>query len=1073
MRLEELQQALEKVDPATVLVPPGVLDYLIQTVGKLPALSWSTPHRECFTVDRQMLFLYFNQEELGLEPDRLLPATLILLPRPAPDELKSSDDGELLLSYWRRLFHARVHLALGAEGKLTPELVQQRIAAIGPAEFAEIRQVLSQERYLLPEADEHGVYVEFAAVYLEMRQFAPLLLPHFFPGIRDQGRIDHLLAEDVNAAEIFGQTRPRGAPKPAAQPEFHVDEAHQYFRKLMAKAEQAIRAGNTVRAAILQRQAARVAPDPPRMEAEAKQTLTTLIARLQAALPLSEAEADTWHKNLSILLDKADQGSRPVEAAMLFDLQKLCLEHERDIFVLDLVGCFLSMGKQPIKRSLPRQKPVLIIRHLRSAISRLARARLSDLDREQIGEMLQMALQKREERLRTEFRGILNSAFQDAGLQPRNLPERAAYHKLTEEVLDRITAEGFVTFGDLRDAISRNQLKLSDLSDPQAFIRGDNMLRLDRRLAALLDGVYRPSEIYVRWLERLSALSFGTAAGRFITYYVTLPLGGSFLLLEGLNLIFGRMPLFAFLPLFLVLSGLFQALLHRPAFRQGCVEFGRQVWRGTRALFVDFPVWIIQSSSLNQALKTWSFQLFYWYVLKPLVICGLVWYFQPGAMDTVFGIVIVFLAANFLLNSRPGQAAAQAVRQVFLDFFDLLRAGLIPGLVRLTVSAFREVIHLMEYVLAIVDEWLLFRTGQGRVMLVARTLLGVLWFPVSYVGRFYMVVLIEPGINPVKLPISSFAAKFIYPFFLVQAPVVEQLNPLAKWVVVATVWLLPDAVSFLIWELKENWGLFAANRSRFLRPVPVGPHGETVPQLVRPGFHSGIVPKLYARLRQAERQAYVSGNWNAVREHRRRLDDVAEAVKRFVERDLIFFIQHVNRWESDTVAAGPVALATNQIGIEIRHREVPLPLRLSLEERSGRLLANIPEPGWLAGMPEAQVRTFNRALAGFYEFAGVDLVQDSLRVSLPSAVAGPDSKKDERVVWMDHQLGQAVHYPMAGGEPSASPVTGSPDSCRLVFAQAPLTWDDFVSSWEPGGRDGRLTGLRPASSPAVTNGLGS
>ena len=37
--------------------------------------------------------------------------------------------------------------------------------------------------------------------------------------------------------------------------------------------------------------------------------------------------------------------------------------------------------------------------------------------------------------------------------------------------------------GDLRDAISRNNLKLPDLSEPFDFLRGDRLLRADRRLA--------------------------------------------------------------------------------------------------------------------------------------------------------------------------------------------------------------------------------------------------------------------------------------------------------------------------------------------------------------------------------------------------------------------------------------------------------------------------------------------------------------------------------------------------------------------------------------------------------------
>ncbi len=62
-----------------------------------------------------------------------------------------------------------------AAGKLSPADVRQRIAAIGDIEFEEIRLVLRQEDYLLPPKDDRTVYVEFAAVYLELRYFVPEL----------------------------------------------------------------------------------------------------------------------------------------------------------------------------------------------------------------------------------------------------------------------------------------------------------------------------------------------------------------------------------------------------------------------------------------------------------------------------------------------------------------------------------------------------------------------------------------------------------------------------------------------------------------------------------------------------------------------------------------------------------------------------------------------------------------------------------------------------------------------------------------------------------------------------------
>ena len=80
------------------------------------------------------------------------------------------------------------------------------------------------------------------------------------------------------------------------------------------------------------------------------------------------------------------------------------------------------------------------------------------------------------------------------------------------------------------------------------------------------------------------------------------------------------------------------------------------------------------------------------------------------------------------------------------------------------------------------------------------------------------------------------------------------------WAVLS--WLnfwIADAFGFIFWEVKENWRLYRANRSPTLGPVSIGPHGETLAGLLQPGFHSGTVPKLYARLRAAERQAIRDG----------------------------------------------------------------------------------------------------------------------------------------------------------------------------------------------------------------------
>src|SRR5262249_22340564 len=291
---------------------------------------------------------------------------------------------------------------------------------------------------------------------------------------------------------------------------------------------------------------------------------------------------------------------RTVEARLLYDLQTACVDHEREIYALDIIEWALSGGKRPIKRPLPRQRIVRITRHLRTATQRLPQARISDADRQHLTGLLGAALQQSEEQLRDSFRPVLADAFNDVGLSASSPPEQTALKKMTEELLDRITSQGFLTFSDLRDGISRNQLKMPDVGDAQEFVRGDPLIRLDRRLGGQLDGVYRPGEVYLRGLQRTTSLAFGTGFGRTLTRYVFVPFGGAFLAMEGLELLVAPYlphvgvditfyPLWTWFPLGLFLLG----LLHWPRMRRGVGEAVRAVGRGLKKVFYDAPRWLM------------------------------------------------------------------------------------------------------------------------------------------------------------------------------------------------------------------------------------------------------------------------------------------------------------------------------------------------------------------------------------------------------------------------------------------------------------------------------------------------
>ncbi len=1098
MELEELKQAVYATDPAAVLVPPRILRRVLQGEFKVPHLLVQVPHERGYFFDRQVLFRYVEQDELGLEPERMLPPLVILLTRPSAEQLQALGRDAALLRYWRLLFHARVHVALHQrhlEGRLTPADIRSRIEQIGRTEFDEIRTVLQQENYLLPPTDDLSLYIEFAAVYLELRYFRTNLRATYFPAIRDFPAIDQLLAQDLEADALFTQTRLVGAPAPVIRTDTSSDESHDYYWRLMRHAQRAGREGDTVRAAILRTKAARVAPPPltQKTHVDALADLEYLTLHLQDALKFSPEKAQEWLQVLPALLDKADQGNWPVEAKLLYDLQKVCSEHERKLYALDFVEWALSAGRRPIKRPLSSLEIVRTTKHLRSAAQRLTMARVSDEDRQRLAKLLQSALHDSGERLRERFRPILQGAFYDVGLTAASPPEQVALQKMIEELLDRITENGFFTFSDLRDTLSRNQLKLADLADPHSFWLGDPLLRLDRRLANLMEGVYRPGEFYLRWLESCSSLFFGTASGRFFTLNVVVPFGGALALLLALQIIVGEylsppttsaattaaaeparwapgLPAYGFLPLGIFLL----ALIHVRALREFFVEAGRRAYRFLRRMFYEVPAELWQLPWLQRLLRSWPALLFYWYLFWPLVILGVLWLNWRQFFGQAPVAVLTFVLAFLFFNSRFGAAISEAFLEMLVLIYGWLRFEVLQGLVRWVNYFFKQITLTLEYVLYTVDEWLRFRSDESQLTMVLRAVGAFLWFPVGYLIRLYFVVLIEPSINPLKLPISSLAFKF-----LLLLPVYQQaLNPGAQqqwlkdhagWgagpavlstftILIPTFWLLPSAVAFFIWEMQENWRLFRANRATSLRRVSVGRHGETILQLLKPGFHSGTIPKLFAHLRAAERSAYLTGNWRSARTHRQALHEVARLVQLFVEREFITLLQQSPSWENQPIQVEQIVLSCNRIRVQIGHAGFPQePVSLAFEERSGWLMGSLQEPGWLKHLPARRLQVMTSALAGLYKIAGVDFVREQLAAVLAPSALAYDITDHQLIIHTDHQPKDAIAYDLQdkhdqlrplhqnGVEAKDTPVL---DARRLFFSRVPLTWQQWVECWQ-------------------------
>src|SRR5262249_62142606 len=166
-------------------------------------------------------------------------------------------------------------------------------------------------------------------------------------------------------------------------------------------------------------------------------------------------------------------------------------------------------------------------------------------------------------------------------------------------------------------------------------------------------------------------------------------------------------------------------------------------------------------------------------------------------------------------------------------------------------------------------------------------------------------------------PVVTVAAKLILPVLpqlgkAIMNPLVPLMGKaLAGSVAGLGVFFLPGLAGFLVWEFKENWRLYKANRPKGLRPVLVGLHGETLPRLLRPGFPSGTLPKLFAKLRKSRRRAHRTGRWKSFRKQRDALHHVEDSIRRFLDREFLAFVNGCRAWDTSPVVVSEIDLSTN------------------------------------------------------------------------------------------------------------------------------------------------------------------
>src|SRR5205814_608199 len=96
----------------------------------------------------------------------------------------------------------------------------------------------------------------------------------------------------------------------------------------------------------------------------------------------------------------------------------------------------------------------------------------------------------------------------------------------------------------------------------------------------------------------------------------------------------------------------FLGLTHFEQLRQSLRRAGVESFRGARFTFYEAPAHLWRQPWLQQSLHSWPFLLLFWYVLKPLGVVAVVVLLWPQTILSPFVLLVTFLAADVVLNSR-------------------------------------------------------------------------------------------------------------------------------------------------------------------------------------------------------------------------------------------------------------------------------------------------------------------------------------------------------------------------------------------------------------------------------------
>jgi hypothetical protein len=1123
-----LREAVWSADSTVFLVEGRVMRRLLRKRTQHPSLALALPHEESHVAPADQVLGSIRPDELGLRAMQPIWGDVLLIKLPNPDQLEHWPLDELKLLLWRRLFHAQIDRALLS--LRSPDqfaFVQSKIDALGQVEFDEAHHVLGAEMRLLDPKCRVEAFCEWVALYWEYRCFDSGNLDTWFPSVQ---HIDHLAEKmrlDLPIEEMLEQSRIAGSAPIEMQNRETQDEvilkntqkgwsvelaqgtSERKYLRYMRRRDRATERGNTVHAISSSLRAARSAPSRSKRskaESTAESDLRLFVKRLREAIGFPASDNNDWHAVLLALAKNAIQGFWNSEKRLLYDLQKVCLDKERVSYRVDLLRWITSLGAKPLSRPLYNLQEVLMAKHLASATARLTHVRLSGVERDRLTLLLEQASHQADSQMRLRIRDPLRNTLLEVGMTPNSFPERIAMDKLVEDALDCISERGYISMGYFRDAVSKNDLKLPDLHGLREAWGGDRLLKADDRLDKVLDGVYRKGDFYLRWIQMISAMFFGTTKGRFATLFLIIPFGGALVLIESIQHIWHKIEswtsehpppepepidpiLFATEPqsepestvtktadqaVDQIVSNQLNIipLVIRLGLWKAIRWFGQLIY----AICIRLPQELLPWASIRSFFEHPWTQTAWSYWIKPttLVLATecMVQRSPSVLLSPNLRIACEAIVLSAMMNSRLGRDLQELLFEAIGGFWNLVRLRWVVIAIDWIVELFRGMLLAFERFLYAVDEWLRFHSQENLLSLIAKAILGFFWSVISFLIRIYINLLIEPTLHPVKhFPVVTVAHKIFLPVLLIlavnmEAFLIQYMNkPLAMSITWFNIVFLPGFFGFAVWELKENWRLFRQNRRGALAAIPVGSHGETIERLLRPGFHSGTLPKLFRNLRRLENQPASVKRFTKRRSAYKKLHHVTDHVHRCVDRELIALVNQslINQSQGNDpycLVCSKVIAATNSLTILLEpvatkgKEQQPTRLELVIQEQSGWIVAWTRQNGWLDQAAEPVQKVFDLALLGFMRKCGVFLIR--AQVESEFSKGKPYDLQDQgMVVWANKDFQQKCDVQFDGPHVSSFQPSSLAKSLgladipdrRWIFAASETTWTQWEQAW--------------------------